>query len=163
MSYIGSKRLLNITAKGDSCFVRYSAYADGTDFTETWSEGQNYIGFATGQEAPTDKAEYIWSKFVGGNVGHTITINFELNARSALISTIKPTHERDYELCIQNQDPITLHNVTELYVWCGNADGVTVSFEGEIIHQTTDDSFEYAVQHPIPITASGDYFCTIVY
>lgn len=51
------------TVNGDSAFIRYSANADGTDFTETWSEGQNYIGFATGQSAPTDKSGYVWAMF----------------------------------------------------------------------------------------------------
>lgn len=45
---------------GESAFIRFSAHADGTDFTETWSEGQSYIGFATGQTAPTDKSKYKW-------------------------------------------------------------------------------------------------------
>lgn len=67
MAYIGSKRLLNITSKGDSCFIRYSAKADGTDFTETWSEGQEYMGIATGQTAPTDKSGYQWL-FIGVKV-----------------------------------------------------------------------------------------------
>ena len=49
--------------KGDSAFIRYSSNADGTNFTEEWSEGQNYIGFATGLEAPTDKSGYTWCKF----------------------------------------------------------------------------------------------------
>lgn len=68
MAYIGSKRLFNITSKGDSAFIRYSSDADGTDFTEQWIEGQNYIGFATGQTAPTDKSDYEWV-FVGGSPG----------------------------------------------------------------------------------------------
>lgn len=49
--------------------IRYSKYADGTDFTEKWSKEQNYIGFATGQTAPTDKSGYTWSKFVGEGGG----------------------------------------------------------------------------------------------
>lgn len=49
----------------DRIFIRYSANADGTDFTEEWSEGQNYIGFAVAKEVPTDKNAYEWSKFVG--------------------------------------------------------------------------------------------------
>ena len=49
---------------GDSVFIRYSANADGADFTEGWSEGQNYIGFATAQEAPADKSGYTWVLFV---------------------------------------------------------------------------------------------------
>ena len=50
-----------------SAFIRYSANADGTDFTEEWSEGQNYIGFATGQTAPTDKSGYEWG-YIGNDV-----------------------------------------------------------------------------------------------
>ena len=46
--------------KGDNAFIRYSANADGTDFTENLSDGQIYIGIATGQEAPKDKSEYKW-------------------------------------------------------------------------------------------------------
>jgi hypothetical protein len=69
MPYMGSNRLFNITSKGDSCFIRYSAHADGTDFTKTWSEGQNYIGIATAQVAPTDKSKYVWSALPKGNPG----------------------------------------------------------------------------------------------
>jgi hypothetical protein len=54
-------------------FIRYSAYADGTDFTETWSAGQNYIGQATGSEAPTEKEAYVWSLFAS-NIRETLTI-----------------------------------------------------------------------------------------
>ena len=77
MSYIGSNRLFNITSKGDSCFVRYSAYADGTDFTKTWSEGQIYIGIATGQVAPTDKSKYVWSRGVDGKSAYDIACEIE--------------------------------------------------------------------------------------
>ena len=45
-------------------FTRYSANADGTDFTETWSSGQRYIGFASAVTAPTDAAAYTWSMFI---------------------------------------------------------------------------------------------------
>ena len=68
MAYINRNKIpviLRKGDKGDNAFIRYSANADGTDFTEEWSEGQNYIGFATGQTAPTDKSGYTWSKFVG--------------------------------------------------------------------------------------------------
>ena len=65
MSYFNGKQIHNITSRGDSAFIRYSANADGTDFTEEWSEGQNYIGFATGQKAPADKSGYTWVLFRG--------------------------------------------------------------------------------------------------
>ncbi len=54
-----------ITIKGDNVFVRYSANVDGTDFTEEWSSDKHYIGFATGQEAPTNKEDYMWAEFIG--------------------------------------------------------------------------------------------------
>ena len=55
-------------AKRSSGFIRYSAYSDGSNFTETWSEGQTYIGFATGQTAPTDKSGYTWMEIYNSNV-----------------------------------------------------------------------------------------------
>jgi hypothetical protein len=54
-----------MTLKGNSVFVRYSVNADGTDFTESWSEGQDYIGIALGQNAPTEKSDYEWVLFKG--------------------------------------------------------------------------------------------------
>lgn len=61
MSYYNGKQVLLAGLKGDSVFIRYSANADGTDFTDTWGEGQGYMGVATGQTAPTDKTKYTWT------------------------------------------------------------------------------------------------------
>lgn len=66
MAYINGNKIPAILRKGDkgdNAFIRYSANADGTDFTEKRHEGQNYIGFATGQTAPTDKSAYEWGFF----------------------------------------------------------------------------------------------------
>lgn len=63
-------------AKGDSVFVRYSAYATGTDFTEEWTEGQDYMGVATGQTAPTDKSAYTWSRISTATQDGTRTVWF---------------------------------------------------------------------------------------
>ena len=49
-----------VARDGRNVFVRYSAYADGREFTEEWSEGQNYVGLATAYDAPIDRADYIW-------------------------------------------------------------------------------------------------------
>lgn len=54
-----------VGAPGLSSFIRYSAYSDGTDFTDVHSASMKYIGFATGFEAPTDKSAYQWV-YVGG-------------------------------------------------------------------------------------------------
>lgn len=50
---------------GKSAWVRYSASPDGADMTETWQNGQKYIGACVAKVAPTDPAEYVWSLFVG--------------------------------------------------------------------------------------------------
>lgn len=65
MSYFNGHKIPNITSRGASAFIRYSAHSDGKYFTETWSEGQIYIGFATGQKAPTEKEAYTWFLFNG--------------------------------------------------------------------------------------------------
>ena len=58
---------------GQSVHIRYSEYEDGTGFTDTWSVGQNYIGFAIGTEAPTVKENYTWCLFIS-NIRYTETI-----------------------------------------------------------------------------------------
>lgn len=73
--------LSSIAVRGKSAFIRYSAYNDGTDFTETWSAGQNYIGHAVDFEAPTDKSAYTWSLFAS-NIRETLTITLPANAWS---------------------------------------------------------------------------------
>ena len=76
MAYINGNKIPAILRKGDkgdNAFIRYSANADGTDYTEEWSEGQNYIGFATGQTAPTDKSGYTWVLLPKGEKGDGIT------------------------------------------------------------------------------------------
>lgn len=71
MAYVNNEETTIIAVKGDngdSAYIRYSAYSDGTDFTETWTAGQNYVGFATGKTAPTDKSGYTWLSILWGNV-----------------------------------------------------------------------------------------------
>ena len=67
-------------------FVRYSAYADGTNFTETWSSGKNYIGFAIANTAPTDKSEYTWCRFVGTSGGSA-----DVSGLESRIATVERT------------------------------------------------------------------------
>lgn len=67
MAGFNGKQVMLVGLKGDSVFIRYSASADGTNFTETRSAGQNYIGIAVGQIAPTDKSAYEWIGFAGGS------------------------------------------------------------------------------------------------
>lgn len=50
--------------KGDSVFIKYSSSADGTGFTNSWTEGQSYIGLSVAQVEPIDKTGYTWVKFI---------------------------------------------------------------------------------------------------
>lgn len=50
---------------GKSVWIRYSANADGSNMTTTWTEGQRYIGVYLGKTASTNPAAYTWSCFVG--------------------------------------------------------------------------------------------------
>ena len=43
--------------------IRYSKYADGTDFVGVWTPMYDYIGIASGLTAPTDPSDYQWSRF----------------------------------------------------------------------------------------------------
>lgn len=63
----------------ESMHIRYSAYADGRDFVETWSYGLNYIGFATARKAPSEKEAYQWSLFAS-NIRSTTTVTLSADA-----------------------------------------------------------------------------------
>ncbi len=45
---------------GNQMYVRFSAYADGTDMSETWDAERNYMGIAFAYRTPTNKADYQW-------------------------------------------------------------------------------------------------------
>lgn len=97
----------NPCINGDSVFIRYSAHADGTDFTEEWSEGQNYIGQATGQTAPTDKSGYTWSLFKGekGDAGE-VTLDY---AHTTFANVLKGT-KSGKAVAINDASPVE-HNL----------------------------------------------------
>lgn len=88
MSYYNGKQILLAGLKGDSVFVRYSASADGTDFTDTWSEGQGYMGVATGQSAPTDKTKYNWMN-INGETPNLSTVTMEATFEDGTTTTYK--------------------------------------------------------------------------
>lgn len=80
MAYIGSKRLFNITARGDSTFIRYSASPDGAGFTDTWSAEKKYIGIYVGQTASEVAGDYTWCKFVGEDGDDNVYIAYAASA-----------------------------------------------------------------------------------
>ena len=48
-----------------SVWIKYSAYSDGTDATDEWSLGKNFIGVATSHDVPRSNSEYKWCIFRG--------------------------------------------------------------------------------------------------
>ena len=133
---------------GNNCYIRYSAYADGTDFTEEWSEGQTYMGQATAPEAPEDKSEYKWSKFIDDSVNEALDhileiqqslIGYDVKVRNCTytaasseagcyVSKTKPIHSKDVDVYLPGMDihegsgyvNETLSGVRKLYVWTDN-------------------------------------------
>lgn len=84
---------------GDQVFIRYSAYPDGTSFTESWNNSQAYMGVAIGGSAPIDKSGYTWTKFIGNyvditddtattNITHILTDNTDKTYSAANISRV---------------------------------------------------------------------------
>ena len=88
MAYYNGKQVLLTGLKGDSVFIRYSANPDGTDFTETWREGQGYMGVATGQTAPDDKNKYNWLN-INGATSNFNTVTMEATFEDGTTATYK--------------------------------------------------------------------------
>lgn len=65
-----------------SVFVRYSANADGTDYSDVWSDGMQYIGIANTDTEPSDKSGYIWCKFAADAKESNVTVDAELSLES---------------------------------------------------------------------------------
>ena len=185
MAYIGSKRLFNITSKGDSCFVRYSAHPDGTDFTKEY-EGGSYIGFATGQIAPTDPTAYNWIRIAEVSVdealdrileiqqsliGYTVELhNFLSNGiggeTGCYVSKTKPIQAFDFDAHLEGawengNMTKTLTGVRKLYVWtdwehCEVAAYKKVGNTDELITEYFNGcSYDKALE--IEIKADGTY------
>lgn len=63
-------------------FIRYSANADGENYSDTWSEGMEYIGVANADSEPIDKSGYVWCRFVGKAQEHSFAVDSELSLDS---------------------------------------------------------------------------------
>lgn len=88
MAHYNGKQILLAGLKGDSVFIKYSSSADGTDFTDTWSLGQGYMGVATGQSAPTDKTKYTWVCINGSELDFD-TVTMEATFEDGTTATYK--------------------------------------------------------------------------
>lgn len=144
MAYINGNNDFLLALKGDSVFIRYSDVADGTDFTEEWSEGQNYIGFATGQTAPTDKNGYEWITISVGDAAEvaareaTETARAEVERLVSEFGVVQTTG--DSPTAVMSQKAVT--DINE-----GLADNVhyaTPVFRKEMVSQETQGNGYYS-------------------
>ena len=55
---------------GNQMFVRFSAYADGTDMSEKWDAECNFMGIAFAYETPIEKEQYQWISLADISLGH---------------------------------------------------------------------------------------------
>ena len=138
----GAKKGATPYINGDSCFIRYSAYPDGTDFTEDLRNGQSYIGIATGQSAPTDKSGYEWAMFNRTDHEKRIT-NLEKGYNDDLFMTFETTNKLgDYVAVPSNALPYaeinTINNggVIESYALIPSKNSADVYVETEGIPDT---------------------------
>jgi hypothetical protein len=54
-----------ISIGGAKVYIKYSQFADGSNFVDTWQDGYNYIGFYAGNNEPQEKEYYEWALFKG--------------------------------------------------------------------------------------------------
>lgn len=76
-------------------YIRYSEYADGTDFVDIPTANTDYIGFYMGNSVtpPVDKTAYTWSKFVGHDGAAGVGISSIIKTGSAgLVDTYTITY-----------------------------------------------------------------------
>lgn len=65
--YVDFLRRMEAAIGDKYVIIRYSVNSDGTNFHDTPTDADNYVGFAVVTEnvAPTDKTKYSWAKFRG--------------------------------------------------------------------------------------------------
>lgn len=91
--------------KGNSAWIRFSANADGTSFTSTWTSGQQYIGFASAIAEPTDKSAYIWVDLA--QIAKSLTDELKTSLEAKLDTEKQARADADASL----EDDITLTSV----------------------------------------------------
>jgi hypothetical protein len=52
---------------GNNCYIKYNTSASDSGATDTWSTGQNYIGFALSAASTAPPSGYTWRKFAYSN------------------------------------------------------------------------------------------------
>lgn len=123
-------------------YIRYSEYADGTNFVSVPTTTTKYIGFYMGSStvAPTDKEDYTWSKFMGdkGDTGVGIE-SIEKTSTVGLVDTytITYTDETTQNYTVTNGENNTIYwstvmtNTTSTPQIYSNS-GITAAIIGDV-------------------------------
>ena len=135
--------------------IRYSAYQDGTDFTDEWSAGQNYIGIAVAKYAPVNKEAYEWSLFTS-NIRLTTSVVLKadgwvdkvqtiavphIGESSSVFSTPHPAATEEYINHGVYLESATTENLTFSCVTLPNLDiQVNIQIVEPLVQPETDDS-----------------------
>lgn len=129
--------------------IRYSAYADGTDFTEEWSTGQNYIGYAEAVDAPTDKADYQWSLFAS-NIRDTLSITLAADAWTNKQQTITTAMIGDDSTVFASPKPSSNDTYAKAGIVLSGATSQSLTFTCDVV-PAVDIDVEVYVSNPLVI------------
>ena len=179
----GTKEEWLSSLSGENAFIRFSAHADGTDFTETWSEGQSYIGFATGRTAPTDKSKYKWVALLvdieaaldgilaiqSELIGYTVKVNIERCGQGNCIIIAQYTNRFGELITREIEEPdelymtVTLEYVASDITFTNTNGALKVSVSGKVLFDDTDDqpaesTYTLAVPHSMTVEIYPQYY-----
>ena len=103
-----------IQGVGRNAWIRFSAHADGTDYTSTWTDGQFYIGFASSITEPIDKSDYVWvnllqvaSVFVTSETGQSDRLAISQKTFTESLETVADNHDAHSEEIASIESDIT--------------------------------------------------------
>ena len=137
--------------KGDTVFIRYSAYANGLNFTDTWSAGQSYIGMYVGKEAPTDPGQYKWVKFTS-NIRETVTVNLSADGWVDKVQTVESHYIGTESAAFVSPTPTSMAAYLESGVMLDSISERTLTFTCVSV-PAEDISVEVNIIEPLVIEA----------
>lgn len=147
---------------GHQMFVRFSAYADGTDMNETWDDTRDYMGIVFAVDvAPADKAAYQWIRVSHFPNGMTLDEDNNLHVKGEItFGEDKFSPREEIKKKANSKHSHKAQDVTNLSVFMQEYLSARIA-TGEYVgtgHEREDDNVEnmfvaktVTVTFPIPI------------
>lgn len=98
---------------GDSVFIKYSARPNGENMTDTWSEGQSYMGIAVASSKPESAADYEWIRMAAGKSAYDIAV--ENGYKGSESEWIASLHGEDGDVVAFGRNPRVMVNAHQYY------------------------------------------------